>query len=230
MLDYAIKTNGHRRVQWWRQQWKEWIGHSFFFSLVHSPFSMFTVLDECAAQFFLPVTLATELFAYNYLGQQQFCIYHFYAFYIKNKFNNCFVSWANASTRVWNAICSHRTGSNFCIMSSTRLSRVLQPTHISPRSLPDGSDLLLYRNNDARIKQNGDDSVLCLKWPLHGKKTVWIFHLHFRNSPINHTHFSHTSPSNGWAESNLCIILLNGFFWWSRNECNVVWRTCWSIR
>lgn len=41
---------------------------------------------------FFSVTLATELFAYNYLGQQQFRIYHFYAFCIKNKFNNCLVS------------------------------------------------------------------------------------------------------------------------------------------
>lgn len=197
---------------------------------------MFTVFDECGAQFFFsPVTLATELFAYNYLGQQQFCIYHFYAFYIKNKFNNCFVSWASAYFAQMHACmrlkCDmHASGSNFRIMSSTLLSCVLQPTHISSHSLPDGSDLLLYRfsldNNDGNKKHN-DDSVLCLKCPLNahwmnGEKTFWIFHLHFRDSPINHTHHHHSPNCPGWAENELCIIFfLSGFFWWNRIECNL---------
>lgn len=125
--------------------------------------------------FFWSVTFATELFAWmrdcsnnnnnKYLGQQQSRIYHFYAFCIKNKFNNCFVlgcKWLRVHT--WPLICDMHTQTharrmrfNFR-MSSARLSlaRALRSRHTSPHSLPAGSAFAFV----SLVATNYDDSVL----------------------------------------------------------------------
>lgn len=104
MLNSAIKTRHHRCVYWcgWstkamKQGTRAIILPFFREERAGGPLSMLAGFDE--RRFFLLLSLVGHqiiICIHNnsnnkYLGQQQFRIYHFYAFYIKNKFNNCFV-------------------------------------------------------------------------------------------------------------------------------------------
>lgn len=111
----------------------------------------------------------TELFAYHFLGQQQFCIYHFYAFDSQAtlKTNSTIVLFrAQVAASAWYVRDMHTLlVKSTHMMSSTRVSCGSEPF-----PLPVGSNLLLLfsKATERKRKKKIDDSVVCLKWPLHG--------------------------------------------------------------